>query len=623
MKDVIEHAKREKIALFLTSFFLYSVIIPFYHIPLFTDGINPLALGFNIRGDNWSQYLISDGYYYKYGQLLFYLPFIVFIKNNIILYRILLVVNAVIESFIPICVYDILVRFLKSKRYPINYAIAMLVGLFPALTLNGKFSWAEPILMFLPWIILLVLLKSMDGSIKTSKRWIYSFLLAILQIYAYMVHTRGIVILIATVICVLFIRVVLKNKNIKWWIYFGVSVCGLVVDKIISNQFRNILYGGKDNLSGGTIDFINKEFFLNLFSVSGMKIWGEEMLGWLFASICSSFGLVSIGLVACIIILLSYKEWEKYSNHEIIIILFSTLCFIGSLVLGTIFFFNDIYEVETVEIANRGDKLIYVRYLDAASVCISFIGVYYLLIKNELWTKMRIFYAIVFFFLLQGFFLSVISSRIDNTVTWAHILMTLNYFCDLNQCIRGGLYSAVDFLSGGIALFGLVSLGIFVFAIFHRRKTKLFFLIYYSAFLLAYFWNAHNVIYRMDSYVMTVVRSYSDIIRSIDSKKDVTNIYLDDEILRCGFQYYFSDYYVVTQRDDHRCDIQNMFIISPKGTYNEELYNDDYFEIIDEKNNDDYHIYIKGNNLNKYLCENGYKTYKIDSMELGQKVEIE
>ncbi len=48
----------------------------FRSVPIITDELNPMAFGFLLRGDDWGNYLAADGYYYKYGQLLFYLPLI-------------------------------------------------------------------------------------------------------------------------------------------------------------------------------------------------------------------------------------------------------------------------------------------------------------------------------------------------------------------------------------------------------------------------------------------------------------------------------------------------------------------------------------------------------------------
>ncbi len=602
-----------KTGLFFIVFVIQIATIPMYHIPTIADGLNPLALGFMARGEDWSQYLTADGYFYKYGQLIFYFPFIYFIRNNVILYRVLLAVNAAIISFIPVIIYEILTGHLKSENKEINYYISLLTATIPVITLNSKYTWAEPILMALPWVILLLLLNSMEEGVSKKRKCVYSVLIAVVQVYAYMVHARGIVILIATLLCIFLIRIAFQNKNIYISLYSITTLILLLFDRKMGAVCKKTLYGNAEGLLGGSFEFLTPEFVNNLFSFNGFKIWGEEMIGWLFASVASTFGLVSLGLVASFVILLKFREW-KTNRQEMLIVIFSLLCFFGALVMGTFFFLDDLLAVNVVEIAKRGERLVYARYLNGANVCLSFIGLYFIMLKEKLWTTAQTFCTMGIFIFVHGFFLSVIAKRIDHTITWPHITITINYFCDLRKCVRGGMYSSINFFSGGIAVFSLAALLFFFVALKNRKRKKVFMSLYLAAFLMAYGWNSYNALYRTDTYMMQVLEEYDDVIKTVRGKKQLTNIYLDDEILRCGFQYYFSDYYVLTKRDNNRGNVKDMFIISTNGTYNKELFDDDYYEVLDVGGEDlDSHIYVKGSTLNESLQEKGYRTQKIES----------
>lgn len=606
-----------KIGIYFLTLLVHIIVIPFYNVPVIVDEVNPLALGFMIRGENWTQYLIANGYYYKYGQLLFYLPFVLLIKNNFMLYRVLLIVNALIVSFVPVCVYEILTKYLRSVNIKRSFQMALLVGFIPAVLLNSKFIWAESFLLIIPWLIMLLFFKVIERNISTFKMWIYSILIAMLQVYAFMVHTRGIVIFIATVLCTIFIRIILNEKNVKLTPYFIVTIILYFVDLLLVKIFRNYLYNGDRNLIGGTISFINNEFIKNIVSLTGIRVLGEGIIGWLFASVSSTLGLTCLGLIISITIILNTRKWREYSHQELIIVLFGLLLFGGSLMMGILFFFNDLFVNAGIEIVRRGDKIIYTRYLDSANVCVSFIGLYYLLIKERPRIKSYIFYSGISFVFMHGFFVSKIADRINHTITWSQILMSVNYFCDLNQCIRGGAYSTIGYLSGGIAFFGLFAIIIFIITMKYRKNTKFFLTIYLVCFLAGYFWNAYNVIYRMDNYQASLITEYEDIIRCVNNEEGLKIIYLDDEISRCSFQYIFSDYQIVAQRDKDSVAIKDMFIISPKGIYNQDLYNKDYFEIVDSGGvNEDYHLYIKGDWLNEILTENGYVTREVMQSEV-------
>lgn len=608
-----------KVGIYFITLLIHVIVIPFLNVAAITDELNPLALGFMLRGENWTQYLIADGYYYKYGQLLFYLPFIVLIKNNYILYRVLLLINAIIVSFLPVCVYEILTQYLGCKKVEKSFQIAVIIGFIPAVLLNSKFIWAESLLLIIPWIIIILFLKLMDYDVSDSEKWIYSVLIAVLSVYSYMVHTRGIVILIASFLCTMVIRFILKEKNIKFLPYLGVTVILCLVDSLLGSIIRSYLYNGNEDLIGGTASFINGEFIKNVMSLSGLRVLGEEIMGWLYVSVSSTFGMTALGLFISFVILVSVRKWRECSNQELIMVLFGLLLFCGSLMIGVLFFFNDLFEYAGIEIARRGDKIIYVRYLDPANVCISFIGLYYILVKKGLGTKFCIFFSGLSFILLQGFFVSKIADRINNTIIWAQNLMTVNYLCDIKQSLRGGAYSTVGRLSSGIAIFGMIAVIIYIISMMYHKKNRIFFLINSSCFLVCYFWNAYNVIYRQDSYQTSIIKEYENVIKCVNDEEEFKNIYLDDEILRSSFQYIYSDYYVITRRDDHRFSIDEMFILSPTGTYNKALYDNDYYEIVGSEDiNEDYHLYIKGERLNQILNASGYVTREVGGLEVQE-----
>ena len=600
-----------KQGIYLVTFLVNVLVIPLFHMPVIMDALNPLALGFLARGDDWRQYLTADGYYYKYGQMLFYFPFVYLIRDNVVLYRVLLLVNALITSWIPVCAHVILIRHLDCADTKKCFMISLLTGVLPIITLNNKCTWAEPVLMVLPWCIMLLLLDCAGEKCSERKARFFSVLLAALQVYAYMVHTRGIVILAASVLCVIVVRIFWGNKNIRLVPYGITTAILLAVDQTISFLCRALLYGSAKELAGGTLSFLDQAFLKKLFSVRGLKIWGEEIMGWLYASVSSTAGLVILGLVASAAVVLRIREWRTGRRQEVLIVLFSVLCFFGALFLGTVFFFDDLYAVSDVAIAKRGDKLIYARYLNGAAVCVSFIGLYYVMCRAKFWTASRLFYAVSLFLILHGFFVSVIAERIDHTVTWLNNLVTISYFCDFSQCIRGGMYSTVGNLSGGIALFSLSAFLFFCTALACRKRLNCFLVLYLTLFLAGYLWNTYNTLYRMDAYMTQLTEQYCAVIESVQGEKEQMHIYLDDEILRCGFQYRFSDYYVLTKRDENRHHVQNMFILSPGGVSDEALLGDDCFEVTAlSSGNFSYHIYVKGQELNERLQEKGYVTEK-------------
>ena len=60
-------------------------VIPalFYTAPAFEDGLGTMATAAYLAGHDWSDFLVEDGYYYKYGQAFWYIiPFMLMCFNS-------------------------------------------------------------------------------------------------------------------------------------------------------------------------------------------------------------------------------------------------------------------------------------------------------------------------------------------------------------------------------------------------------------------------------------------------------------------------------------------------------------------------------------------------------------
>jgi len=128
------------------------------------------------------------------------------------------------------------------------------------------------------------------------------------------------------------------------------------------------------------------------------------------------------------------------------------------------------------------------------------------------------------------------------------------------------------------------------------------------------------VIYRMDKYEIENMEMTRNLVKGLGQlPEDYKVIFLDDEITRSSYQYMFRDYYIVTGRDNNRTQIKDMIIVSPKGVINEELDQGDYFELVDmETESPDYHLYIKGRDMNQWMNQNGIRTKQLISGGRGQ-----
>lgn len=141
-----------------------------------------------------------------------------------------------------------------------------------------------------------------------------------------------------------------------------------------------------------------------------------------------------------------------------------------------------------------------------------------------------------------------------------------------------------------------------------------------AVFISIFVWSSYNVIYRMDKYEIENMEMTRNLVKGLEQlPEDYKVIFLDDEITRSSYQYMFRDYYIVTGRDNNRTQIKDMIIVSPKGVINEELDQGDYFELVDmETESPDYHLYIKGRDMNQWMNQNGIRTKQLISGGRGQ-----
>lgn len=47
--------------LYIVTLLVNIIVIPFLSVPIITDEVNPLAFGFMLQGENWSQFLLQTG----------------------------------------------------------------------------------------------------------------------------------------------------------------------------------------------------------------------------------------------------------------------------------------------------------------------------------------------------------------------------------------------------------------------------------------------------------------------------------------------------------------------------------------------------------------------------------
>lgn len=506
--------------LYIATFTLSIIPAFFYTAPAFEDGLGTMAAAAYLAGYDWSNFLAADGYYYKYGQSLWYLLPFFLIPHAVLRYRVMLIINSVLTSFIPVIAWRIAEGKLHIERRT-AFLIAFLTGIYPSILLYSKYTWAETNLMVLPWVCLLLLLKIY--GIEERHRIRDSIFLAVTVVYAYMSHQRGMVLILAvtlTLVCLQFtlqrmscMRCVSHNtscgshsaipydekKGIFWPAYLLTLGAGLLVDFILSGWQKTYVYAGAVMEHNTLRDFLQPELYRKLLSAEGLRVVLDTAVGWLFHSGASTFGCAFLGLLFMIGVVWRWLRGQERQEYGYLVVsLLGLFCYFGALALGLLFFFQDLYGYFDGSRVERCDHLLFGRYLESSVSILLFLGLTVLWGGKKgagwrlRWVALSLDACVT---LVTAFRLLPL---MDHVSCYVHSLMALNLFMDTGDIT--GTLDVIPNYAEALASFGVLSLLIFIFLLYARGKKgrRCSAVVLCILFLWIYVYNSVTVTGRVD-----------------------------------------------------------------------------------------------------------------------------
>ncbi len=345
MDDTTGRSKQNTgLLLYLITFIISSVPALFLTAPPVEDALGTMASAAYISGVDYREFLAADGFFYKYGQALWYLPVFLFVRNAVIRYKVMLIVNSALDAFVPVIAHRIASKYLLQDART-SFLLALITGMCPSMLLYDKYTWAEPVLFLMPWVVTYLLLELKEnerGSIKLSTLLVWSC------VYAFMSHQRGIVLVIATVLFLIIYRMVSGRNLVAPAAFIFNLVAALAVDRALKYWLREVVYLGVKPKHNTLAAFLKPEIYHKLFSAQGQAVVFKTAFGWLYNCAVSTMGVGLLGLFIMCALAVSFVIRKKveilsgFSDRQIstqqIISLLGTLLFIGSLLLGILFF---------------------------------------------------------------------------------------------------------------------------------------------------------------------------------------------------------------------------------------------------------------------------------------------
>ena len=311
-------------------FFIFNLLVgskvrTFAIIP---DETNALAIPAALSGYRWN--LIYNNYY-GWGGSIFYFPLFLMIKNPVLLYKSITLLNSILLSLIPCISYYMLKKFFCIEKRQLRFLISIFLGIYPETFSMAQYTWNENWVRLTVWVVLLYVMKLFFKPNKKN-----SFFLGIFLSYGYSIHGR--MLALFPIIIILYLYLLLKYKKKFFDIKFfslGVVVI-FIIDFFIKNQIKLYFWGKNVYLKNTFSDILVqlaegfknfKLFFYILRAISSYTFY-INLVG---------FGTLVLGLVLFIKL---FKD-KKDKNIELKVLgIFSLLGIFFSEIIGAIFFMN-------------------------------------------------------------------------------------------------------------------------------------------------------------------------------------------------------------------------------------------------------------------------------------------
>ena len=257
-----------------------------------------------------------------------------------------------------------------------------------------------------------------------------------------------------------------RERRIPYISFFGSMAVFLVIDKILVKYFRHAIWGNAaahaTGIPKGTLKLLRKG--------TGIKSYIRMAIGWLYNSFSSTLGLVCVGLIACVIIVfLMIRRSKKVTSQEGTLALFGFLSYAGSFVLGTVFFLKSVKKNFYGTSKIRVDRIVYDRYICCAFGILCMVALYVLIWKRDLFGIRAKMLSVAGCGLTLVLFSKITAPYLNNQ---SFVRKYMGMLCTFVKTHAGKLTFEGKHVSGGVILFGVVALLLFLLVLLLCQKKK-------------------------------------------------------------------------------------------------------------------------------------------------------
>ncbi len=386
--------------LYLVAFAVHTLMAQCVTIfNLTPDEYSVTAIAAYANGLDWSS-TVSTGGYYGYFQGLLYTPIFWITDDPYLRYKLMIVLNGAIMSFVPVIIYHLSRKSFDINK-PLSVLFSLVCGAYPCYMLLTKFTWNETMCNTLPWVFLLLVYAAFKCE-NTVKKQILSVLGGLTLISAYATHGRMLALLVAGIALVIAIFCLTKKRIFCFTGFFISIAVGFIGDKLLKSFFQNALWltGETSSAPANTIEKMTSR----LSAMDGDMIadFFKALIGHLFYFISSTwgFGAICMTLIIGGTILYIKRRYnitaavkaktdipEEYLSDN-----YAVLAIFALLVMGAAFVVSVLFKGSSNVLTQRCDTLIYGRYTEGYYPIAIFISL--LLISRKKLTIIHSFSAL-------------------------------------------------------------------------------------------------------------------------------------------------------------------------------------------------------------------------------------
>ncbi len=252
---------------------------------IFPEEISVAGAAAFYAGKDWSAlltHITSAGFI----QAVFYAPLFPVLKNPFVIYKAMLIINAVLISFIPLIIYHIAAK-LGVVRVRHKLLAAVCCGMYVSYVVDSKFIWDETITSLLCWLLVLCFFSAWDKRTR-SAGLSSSVLMGFLCALSYAANERLLALSAAIIITILLARFLFREKIVNLTVFAASAALSYTGEHFLRIAVQKQIWGAAD---GGFLKNVSwGDFFGALFSQ-------------IYAFMTSTLGIGAAASALCVIML--------------------------------------------------------------------------------------------------------------------------------------------------------------------------------------------------------------------------------------------------------------------------------------------------------------------------------